>query len=320
MLPHMSSRPLILLTIVLALSPTLGQALPQQSPAGPTTEDDIRQVLAIDDARRPAMLRGDVITLADVLAEEVTIFWGDGTEDGKASTLEQFRSGRLKYAQYDYGERRVRLYGDTAIVTGNAHVRLQADRRDQQHTINVTRVYVRQTGRQTTRTESSPASLAQQEPAAEGQKTVSLADLRFMGAHFRAEWGDTVADEIWAPPLGNCMTGVFRLVAKGKVQVYEIMVVEQTEQGPVLRLHHFDPGLKVIDEDRGLWTYRLVEFKPGYAIFEKSDKSARLLYARSGAYPKQVTRFDIADGKKATRVFRYRRVRPRSQESSKIVC
>ncbi len=43
------------------------------------------------------MLHADVAALDKLLADDVTIVWGDGTADDKQSTLALFRSGRLRY-------------------------------------------------------------------------------------------------------------------------------------------------------------------------------------------------------------------------------
>jgi ketosteroid isomerase-like protein len=109
--------------------------------------EDVQQVLAVDEARRLAMLHSDVSALDSLLAEDATIFWGDGTADDKASTLALLRSGRLRYAQLDYENTRVRLYGETAVVTGQARVKEQSDKERRSYVVRVTRVYVRQEGR-----------------------------------------------------------------------------------------------------------------------------------------------------------------------------
>jgi ketosteroid isomerase-like protein len=99
------------------------------------------QVLAADEARRHAMLQGDVRALDSLLADDVTIVWGDGTTDNKASTLELFRSGRLRYQQSDYENTRVRVFGDIAIITGDARVKAVSDGESIAHLVRVTRVY-----------------------------------------------------------------------------------------------------------------------------------------------------------------------------------
>ena len=106
-----------------------------------------QQVLAVDEARRLAMLHGDITALDALLADDVTFFWGDGTADNKASALELFRSGQLRYTQLEYGDTRVRLYGDSAVVTGQARIKMQVEGHEKSQTVRVTRVYIHQQGR-----------------------------------------------------------------------------------------------------------------------------------------------------------------------------
>jgi ketosteroid isomerase-like protein len=137
------------LTLVyLIASPAFGQTAPSQArrprPSDPAKA--VQQVHTVDEARRLAMLHGDVTTLDSLLADDVTIFWGDGTADDKASTLALFRSGRLRYAQLDYDNTRVRAYGQTAVVTGEARIKAQTDEHTLAYLVRQTRVYVRQKG------------------------------------------------------------------------------------------------------------------------------------------------------------------------------
>ncbi len=90
------------------------------------------------------MLRGDVKALDSIFADDLTVFWGDGTADDKASTIALFRSGRLHYSQLDFFDTRVRVYGDTAVVTGQGRVKAQGDEQAIAYVVRVTRVYVRQ--------------------------------------------------------------------------------------------------------------------------------------------------------------------------------
>ncbi len=110
-------------------------------------ELSIQQVLAVDDARRQAMLHADVAALDQLLAEDVTIFWGDGTADDKRSTLELIRSGQLRYSQFEYEDTRVRVYGETAVMTGKARVQYQSEGQTHCSSGRVTRVYVHQNGK-----------------------------------------------------------------------------------------------------------------------------------------------------------------------------
>jgi ketosteroid isomerase-like protein len=132
---------------------------------GEADDEKIQQVLAVDEARRLAMLHSDTKALDSLLANDATIFWGDGTVDDKASTLELFRSGRLRYKQLHYDNTRVQLYGDIAVVTGTARLQALSSEQALEHTTRVTRVYAHNQGRwrlvfsQTTRVDPVHKSL-----------------------------------------------------------------------------------------------------------------------------------------------------------------
>jgi ketosteroid isomerase-like protein len=148
---HMKKASVVFFTAVCIIgSATLGQtALSQASHARPASKstNTIQQVLTADEARRLAMLHGDIAALDALLADDVTIFWGDGTADDKASTLALFRSGRLRYSQLEYYNTRVRAYGQTAVVTGQAHVKARSDEHTLAYLVRQTRVYVCRKGR-----------------------------------------------------------------------------------------------------------------------------------------------------------------------------
>jgi ketosteroid isomerase-like protein len=139
----------VLPLLSIGMSNTFGQAASPRAthPERLGATETVQQVLAVDEARRLAMLHSDVSALDSLLAEDATIFWGDGTADDKASTLALLRSGRLRYAQLDYENTRVRLYGETAVVTGQARIREQSENERRSYLVRVTRVYVRQEGR-----------------------------------------------------------------------------------------------------------------------------------------------------------------------------
>ena len=136
-------------------------AMSSQASCARTSEEHeaIQQVRAVDESRRLAVLHGDVKALDSLLADDATILWGDGTADDKASTLELFRSGRLRYRQLEYDNTRVQMYGDVVVVTGKARVQAQSGEQALEHVARVTRVYTRKQDRwrlvmrQTTRVE-----------------------------------------------------------------------------------------------------------------------------------------------------------------------
>src|SRR5262245_66458173 len=69
----------------------------------------------------------------------------------------------------------------------------------------------------------------------------TLADLSFIAGSWGADWGGGFGEEHWSTASGDSMVGTFRFVKDGKARFYEMMLIEQTEAGPVLRLKHFNP-------------------------------------------------------------------------------
>jgi hypothetical protein len=82
------------------------------------------------------------------------------------------------------------------------------------------------------------------------------------------------------------MLGLWRLVAGGKAQVYELLSIRQEGAGLVLLLRHFDPQLKAREEKDAPLVIPLVRAAPGEVVFEgQSTKGGllRLTYRQQGA-------------------------------------
>lgn len=111
---------------------------------------------------------------------------------------------------------------------------------------------------------------------------VSLEELAFMSGHSRGELDGGISDEHWSEPAGDSMMGTYRYIKDGKVQMYEMMAIEQTASGPVLHLKHFNPNLEGWEEKTKVWNYPLARFSPGNAVFESPDKNTRITYRVAG--------------------------------------
>ena len=83
------------------------------------TEKDL---LALEDERFAAMIARDFARLQLLVHDELMYTHSSGVVDGKASWLDSMKSGRVKYKKAQCTERKVRLYGDTALITGRAHI------------------------------------------------------------------------------------------------------------------------------------------------------------------------------------------------------
>jgi len=54
--------------------------------------------------------------------EQLLYTHSSGVTDTRASWLESMKSGRVKYKSASCSERKVRLFGDVALVNGRAHI------------------------------------------------------------------------------------------------------------------------------------------------------------------------------------------------------
>ncbi len=71
----------------------------------------------------------------------------------------------------------------------------------------------------------------------------SLADVGWLAGRWVGEGLGATVEEVWLPPVGDAMTGVFRLVREGRVDFYEIVTLAEEEGSLVLSLKHFHPDL-----------------------------------------------------------------------------
>ena len=86
------------------------------------------------------MIDDDVATLEAILADDLTYGHSSGVVDTKAAYLEALRSGKTKYLSFDRLQSAVRVYGETAVVTGTATLSLRGQAAP--FTLRYTLVYV----------------------------------------------------------------------------------------------------------------------------------------------------------------------------------
>ena len=83
------------------------------------TEKDI---LALEEERFAAMIARDFPRLQLLVHDELMYTHSSGVVDGKTTWLDSMKSGRVKYKKAQCTERKVRMYGDTALITGRAQI------------------------------------------------------------------------------------------------------------------------------------------------------------------------------------------------------
>ena len=111
-------------------------------------------------------------------------------------------------------------------------------------------------------------------------KNASLADVAFMQGHWLGNFNGGPIEAFWAAPAGDNLTGFMRMMKDDKVTMYEMLVFEQTADGPIVLVKHFKPGHIAVEEKEISDRYKFIEAKKGQALFEKQDGSVRIIYEK----------------------------------------
>lgn len=116
----------------------------QRASAAPASEQEIR---ALEEERNRAILKGDAAALERMTADDYSFITLRGELRTKSEIVKGFQSGSFKYDSRTISELNVRVYGDTAIVTGRSTQKGSENGKDYSGDYRWTRVYVKQTGR-----------------------------------------------------------------------------------------------------------------------------------------------------------------------------
>jgi hypothetical protein len=119
-----------------------------------------------------------------------------------------------------------------------------------------------------------------------------LADIAFIEGHWKANREGTSIEAVWSAPEGDNIVGFMRMMKENKVTLYELFAFEQTEQGLVVLVKHFKPGLIGVEEKEKSDRYTFIQAEPNRMIVEKQGEPVRVLYEKRGP-----DRFVIALGR-----------------------
>jgi ketosteroid isomerase-like protein len=135
---------LILIMIVSAHHPT-GQTRPTDVSLNRETNVE-REIKKLEEARNQAVLHGDVAALDRMTSGDYTFITLKGELRTKSDILKGFASGSFHYESRQVSDLKVRVYGDTAIVTGRSVQKGMEDGKDYSGDYRFTRVYVKENG------------------------------------------------------------------------------------------------------------------------------------------------------------------------------
>ena len=119
-----------------------------QKPARETREArDIKELTRLESVWNEAHLRGDASALDKLWAEDLFVTVPDMPVMNKEESLAIWKSGKMKFDIYKTSDLRIRVYGDSAVVTGQlVHIR-DANNKEFEDDWRFTKVYVRRQGR-----------------------------------------------------------------------------------------------------------------------------------------------------------------------------
>jgi hypothetical protein len=105
-----------------------------------------QQIRALHDQGRQAALKGDGSFFEEHMAASYFGIGGDGRLRTKAESIQDFKSGGIKYESIDERDVKVNTYGNTAIVNSMASVKLISNGKPISGDYRATFVYVKQGG------------------------------------------------------------------------------------------------------------------------------------------------------------------------------
>jgi ketosteroid isomerase-like protein len=85
------------------------------------------EILALEDKRFGAMTGKDWKTLDGLLHEQLLYTHSSGVMDTKAVWMDAMKAGRTVYKSARHSDRKVRMYGDNALVTGKAQIEAEVN-------------------------------------------------------------------------------------------------------------------------------------------------------------------------------------------------
>ncbi len=104
------------------------------------------QLKKLETDRAAAAVKGDVATLEKQTADDYTFINLYGQMSDKSQMVTAFKTGQTKLTSDEVSDMKVRVYGNTAVITGKVDVAGTMAGKDTKAKIMFTRVYVKKGG------------------------------------------------------------------------------------------------------------------------------------------------------------------------------
>jgi len=96
---------------------------------------------------------------------------------------------------------------------------------------------------------------------------VSIGDFAFLTGTWSGTGFGGVSEEIWMPPSGGQMFGIFTQPTTEELTFSEFMEIVETDEGWILRLKHFNPDFSGWEEKEDYVTFKLESASENKAVF-----------------------------------------------------
>jgi ketosteroid isomerase-like protein len=130
---------------VLALALAVSAGARPQSHGMPRAErhESRHEIDQLEQTWKDALMRRSASAMEGLLADDYIAITPNGTLQSKDQTLANLRAGATQIKSIDFSDRKVRFYGQTALVTSRAEVSGTNAEGDFSGSYRYTRVYVR---------------------------------------------------------------------------------------------------------------------------------------------------------------------------------
>ncbi len=136
-----------LILVAGAVSLIIAATEAQNRAAGPDSEAAAkRTILQLEEERNRAIVNGDAAALERMTSDDYTFITLRGELRTKAEIVKGFRSGSFHYDNRRISDLNVRVYGETAVVTGRSVQSGHENGKDYSGDYRFTRVYVERNG------------------------------------------------------------------------------------------------------------------------------------------------------------------------------
>lgn len=130
-------------TLLLLLSLTVGFAQAKAGMPRAERHESKHEIDQLEQNWRDAMLHRNVQAMDALLADDYIAITANGMLQSKEQTLANLKSGVLHFDELELSDRKVRFYGQTALVTSKAEVKGNRPDGEISGSYRYTRVYAR---------------------------------------------------------------------------------------------------------------------------------------------------------------------------------